>query len=128
MMISARAILTPLARAAYRPQTVRIATRPVSIHGQTAANSTISEAITNDHRELERYYKEIINNPDDLDHATCWGNQFTWELARHSVAEELLIYPAMEKYMGEKGKEHAESDRKQHHQVCRLYNIDTGPY
>lgn len=92
-------------------------------HTQTApasfgsSTSTVSEAITKDHRELEGYYNEIINNPDNIDHQTRYGNQFTWELARHSVAEELLIYPAMEKYLGEKGKEHAESDRKQHHQV-----------
>lgn len=117
MMFSPRAFVTPLARAAYRPQTIRITARAASIRGQIAANSTITEAITKDHRELETYYNEIINNPDDVDHATRYGNQFTWELARHSVAEELLVYPAMEKYMGEKGKEHAESDRKQHHQV-----------
>ncbi|KAF2846736.1 hypothetical protein T440DRAFT_471622 [Plenodomus tracheiphilus IPT5] len=116
-MISARAFVTPLARAAYRPQALRIAARATSIRGQTALNSTISEAITKDHRELETYYNEIINNPDDIDHTTRYGNQFTWELARHSVAEELLIYPAMEKYMGEKGKQHAESDRKQHHEL-----------
>jgi len=87
---------------------------------QTASVSTVSEAITKDHRELEKYYSEIINNPDNIDHQTRYGNQFTWELARHSVAEELLIYPAMEKYLGEKGKQHAESDRKQHHQVKEL--------
>jgi hypothetical protein len=119
-MFSPRAIATPLARAAFRPQTVRVTARAAFIRTQVAANSTISEAITKDHRELESYYNEIIENADDIDHQTRYGNQFTWELARHSVAEELLVYPAMEKYMGEKGKEHAESDRKQHHEVCFL--------
>ena len=116
-MFSPRAFVAPIARAAFRPQTVRITARAASIRGQIAANSTISEVITKDHRELETYYNEIINNPDDIDHQTRYGNQFTWELARHSVAEELLVYPAMEKYLGDKGKEHAESDRKQHHEV-----------
>lgn len=88
-----------------------------SPRAQNASASTVSEAITKDHRELAKYYNEIVNHPDDIDHQTRFGNQFTWELARHSVAEELLIYPAMEKYLGEKGKQHAESDRKQHHQV-----------
>ncbi len=79
--------------------------------------STISEVITADHRELEKCYNEVINS-DDVDHKTRYGNQFTWELARHSVAEELLVYPAMEKYIGGKeGHDHAEKDRKQHHQV-----------
>ncbi|KAI4622145.1 hypothetical protein J4E83_004885 [Alternaria metachromatica] len=116
-MFAPRAIASPLTRAAFRPQTLRIAARPAYLRTQVALNSTISEAITKDHRKLETYYKEIINNPDDIDHATRYGNQFTWELARHSVAEELLVYPAMEKYMGAKGKAHAELDRKQHHEV-----------
>lgn len=81
--------------------------------------STISDVIIKDHRELESYYNEIINS-DDVDHKTRFGNQFTWELARHSVAEELLIYPAMEKYIGKEGHAHAEKDRQQHHQVRLL--------
>jgi hemerythrin superfamily protein len=110
-MFSPRAIASPLPRAAFRPQTIRIIARAAFIRN----NATISEAITADHRELEKYYNEIINNPDDIDHQTRYSDQFTWELARHSVTEELLVYPAMEKYMGEKGKQHAESDRKLHH-------------
>ncbi|RYN27850.1 hypothetical protein AA0112_g7690 [Alternaria arborescens] len=116
-MFAPRAIVSPLTRAAFRPQTIRVAARPAYFRIQAAFNSTISEAITHDHRELKTYYNEIVDNPDDIDHVTRYGNQFTWELARHSVAEELLVYPAMEKYMGEKGKQHAESDRKQHHEV-----------
>jgi hemerythrin superfamily protein len=78
---------------------------------------TVTQALVKDHRELEDYYKEVVNNPNDHDHQERYGNQFTWELARHSVAEELIIYPAFEKYLGTKGHEMAEDDRKQHHQV-----------
>lgn len=81
---------------------------------QALAMSTISDAITKDHREIEQYYNEVINNPNDHDHQTRYGNQFVWELARHSVGEELVVYPAMEKYLGQKGKDMAESDRKEH--------------
>ncbi|EHK41477.1 uncharacterized protein TrAtP1_004962 [Trichoderma atroviride] len=76
--------------------------------------STISDAITKDHRELEKYYNEVINNKSNQDHQERYGNQFVWELARHSVGEELVVYPAMEKYLGDKGKDMAESDRKDH--------------
>lgn len=76
--------------------------------------STISDAITKDHRELEQYYNEVINNKSNQDHQERYGNQFVWELARHSVGEELVVYPAMEKYLGDKGKDMAESDRKDH--------------
>jgi len=81
--------------------------------------STISDAITKDHRELEQYYNEVVNSSDH-DHQQRFGNQFTWELARHSVGEELIVYPAFEKHMGSKGKEMAESDRAEHHRVKEL--------
>jgi hypothetical protein len=120
-MFPARTLIAPVARAAIRSQAVHI-----TINGRLAsirAASTISDAITKDHRELKEYYDEIVNNPDNIDHQTRYGNQFTWELARHSVAEELLIYPAMEKYLGDKGKEHADHDRKQHHKVSRRSHV-----
>jgi hemerythrin-like domain-containing protein len=82
-----------------------------------AMMSTISEVITKDHRELKQYYDEIINNTKNADHQTRFANQFTWELARHSVGEELVVYPAFEKFLGDKGHEMAEHDRKEHHEV-----------
>jgi hemerythrin superfamily protein len=91
-----------------------------SMHAQTAYASTVSQTITEDHRELEKLYSEIIGSKD-IDHQTRFGNQFVWELARHSVAEELIVYPAMEKYMGVEGKQHAEKDREQHHKVDYLH-------
>jgi hemerythrin superfamily protein len=78
--------------------------------------SSISEVITSDHREIQKAYDEIVNSTD-LDHQTRYGNQFTWELARHSIAEELIVYPAFEKYLGQEGKAMADSDRAQHHKV-----------
>ena len=80
--------------------------------------ASITEAITNDHRELEHCYNEVIQNRGDHDHQQRFGNQFTWELARHSIGEELIVYPAFERYLGAKGKQMAEEDRREHHQVC----------
>jgi len=109
-MISSRTLFT-LSRAAFQSRL----TTPLS----TYTMSTISEAIKEDHRELEEYYNEIINS-NDHDHQQRFGNQFTWELARHSVGEELVLYPAMEKYLGAKGIDLAEHDRKEHHQVSQV--------
>src|SRR6195952_2761515 len=86
---------------------------------RTAAMSTISDAIIKDHRELEQYYNEVVNSSDH-DHQERFGNQFTWELARHSVGEELVVYPAFEKHLGSKGMEMAEKDRQEHHQVSHI--------
>ncbi|EXL65636.1 hypothetical protein FOPG_18146 [Fusarium oxysporum f. sp. conglutinans race 2 54008] len=63
--------------------------------------ASISDAITKDHRDLKEYYNEVVTSTD-LDHQQRYGNQFTWELARHSVGEELIVYPAFEKYLGPK--------------------------
>ncbi|KAF2751351.1 HHE domain-containing protein [Sporormia fimetaria CBS 119925] len=79
-------------------------------------SGTVTDALLKDHREIESYYNEVINS-NDHDHQERYANQFTWELARHSVAEELIIYPAFEKYLGTKGHEMAERDRKEHHEV-----------
>jgi len=116
-----RFFTSSITRAALKPQITRVVVNNKFASGRAcvAAMSTISDAITTDHRELEKYYNEVINS-DDVDHKTRYGNQFTWELARHSVAEELLVYPAMEKYIGKEGHDHAEKDRKQHHQIKEL--------
>ena len=76
-----------------------------------------SDLIIHDHSELSDYYNQIKNAKDE-ETKVKWQNQFTWELARHSIAEELVVYPAMEKYLGDKGKEMAEKDRKEHRGVC----------
>jgi hemerythrin superfamily protein len=79
-------------------------------------DKTVSDAIKHDHRELETYYNEIMN-AKDAETATKWQNQFVWELARHSIAEELVVYPAMEKHLGQEGKALADKDRAEHNQL-----------
>ncbi|PSN72447.1 HHE domain-containing protein [Corynespora cassiicola Philippines] len=78
--------------------------------------STVTDAIAKDHREIEQYFNEVINS-NDHDHQQRFGNQFTWELARHSIAEELIVYPAFEKCLGLEGKEKADKDRQEHHKA-----------
>ncbi|KAF9176755.1 hypothetical protein BGZ51_009652 [Haplosporangium sp. Z 767] len=75
----------------------------------------VSEAVKHDHRELEEQYSNILAASTE-DEKTRWQNQFTWELARHSTAEELIVYPAMEKYLPN-GKEMADKDRAEHQTV-----------
>ena len=72
----------------------------------------VSDAIKQDHRELEDYYNQIINATDH-DTQIRYRNQFTWELARHSIGEELVVYPAFEQHV-ENGKAIADKDRKEH--------------
>ncbi|KAF4448091.1 HHE domain-containing [Fusarium albosuccineum] len=87
--------------------------------------SSISDAIIKDHRELEEYYSQLINSTDH-DHQQRFGNLFVWELARHSIGEELVVYPVFEKYMGLKGEQMAASDRQEHHMVKELLKTFQG--
>ncbi|CAI6031142.1 unnamed protein product [Clonostachys chloroleuca] len=91
-----------------------------------AAMSTISRAVIEDHRELEQFYNEVVSNGGNADHQQRYGNQFVWELARHSVGEELVLYPAMERHLGAKGKEMADHDRKEHHEVKEMLKVFQG--
>ncbi|RHZ72771.1 hypothetical protein CDV55_106953 [Aspergillus turcosus] len=75
----------------------------------------IMDAIKKDHRELEEYYNIIVTSPD-TDEQIRYQNKFTWELARHSVGEELVVYPALEANLRD-GTETAEKDRAQHQTV-----------
>ena len=80
-----------------------------------SSSSTVTSVITHDHRELEEFYNNIISSTDS-DTKIRWQNQFTWELARHSIGEEIVVYPAMEKYVPE-GKALADKDREEHQTV-----------
>jgi hemerythrin superfamily protein len=77
--------------------------------------SRLIDTIKQDHRELESYYDRITKS-QDKDEQTCYQNQFTWELARHSIGEELVVYPAFERLLAD-GKSMADKDRREHQTV-----------
>lgn len=77
----------------------------------------LADAIKDDHRELEEAYNKILSAKTS-DEKTRWQNQFTWELSRHSIGEELIVYPLMEKNLPN-GKEMADKDRAEH-QIVRF--------
>lgn len=79
--------------------------------------TTISDTIKSDHRKIEDCYNKILNSSNE-DETVRWQNQFTWELARHSIGEELVVYPAFEKHLSD-GKEMADHDRAEHQVVRR---------
>ncbi|KAJ5561500.1 hypothetical protein N7535_004038 [Penicillium sp. DV-2018c] len=58
------------------------------------ARSRILPAMKHDHLELEIHSQKLLQaaNPDEQ---TRYKNQLTWEMARHLVGEELIVYPAL---------------------------------
>lgn len=121
MVLSAR-LIPPASRRAFV-----INKRPVNsrFFSATAVSMTkISEAIKDDHRELEQAYKNILD-AQTSDEKIRWRNQFTWELARHSIGEELVVYPQFEKLLS-LGKEMADHDRQEHLKVSTIHVIVGG--
>lgn len=97
------------------------ATHQLCAHSTQTADPTyhlrILESIKEDHREITSCGEHILQS-NDADEQTRAQNMFTWELARHTVAEELVVYPAMERYLGGGwGREVAEKDRQEHQKV-----------
>lgn len=80
-----------------------------------AMTPRITDTIKKDHREIESYYGKIITSKDE-DEQTRFQNLFTWELARHSIGEELVVYPLFEKLLSD-GVAMANKDRNQHLKV-----------
>ncbi|KAK5111472.1 hypothetical protein LTR62_004924 [Meristemomyces frigidus] len=53
-----------------------------------------------------------------------WRNLLTWTVARHAISEELVLYPAMEKTLGDEGVRLSKTDKEQHQGVKEyLYKL-----
>ncbi|CAI7627442.1 unnamed protein product [Penicillium glandicola] len=78
-------------------------------------HSRILPAIKHDHLELESHSHKILTSTDP-DEQTRFQNQFTWELARHLIAEELVVYPALVENLPD-GQGIADKNRLEHRGV-----------
>ena len=78
---------------------------------------TISEAIAADHASFDEYADYLRTATDDAEKVR-WRNKLTWTVARHALSEELTLYPAMEKHLGEEGVRLTKTDKEQHQGVC----------
>ncbi len=89
-------------------------------------SKTISEVIGDDHKTIDSY-ADNIKTSMTLKAKIGWRNQFTWALARHAISEELTVYPAMEKHMGQEGIDLTNVDRQQHQAVIRASHFPETP-
>jgi hemerythrin superfamily protein len=55
-------------------------------------NTSIDELLITDHKDIMAFLDEFENTNQEVE-AFKWLRQFIWELARHSIAEELILYP-----------------------------------
>ncbi|KAF8317088.1 hypothetical protein DL93DRAFT_2077232 [Clavulina sp. PMI_390] len=80
------------------------------------SNRALTASIMEDHNELREYHEKYLAAKSDYEERAKWANLFRWELARHTVAEEIIWYPALEKALGEEGVKAADHDRAEHQQ------------
>lgn len=79
-------------------------------------SSRILDTIKGDHQEIKSVY-DSLKQAKDPELITAYQNRLIWEIARHAVGEELVVLPAIEKYVRE-GREVADRDRREHQAVC----------
>lgn len=78
--------------------------------------ATISEAIGSDHKYLD-HCADMLRAAKTEQEQIEWRNMLVWTLSRHAISEELTMYPAMEKHMGQEGLDLTNVDREQHQAV-----------
>ena len=78
----------------------------------------IISKVIQDHRRLEDYFTNYMaaKNEDD---SYKWFNLFIWEVSRHAVAEEIVLYGLLEE-QGEKGKELSRRSREDHRKMKQI--------
>jgi hypothetical protein len=90
----------------------------------------VIEILEHDHREVEAMFRELeslrgSSAPDATARRKELTEQVTIELVRHSVAEEVLVYPQVDKKVSHEEAEHA---RKEHAEaeesLARLEKLD----
>lgn len=62
------------------------------------AHPRILPLIKHEHAELQSSSHKILISVSS-DEQTRYQNQFTWQLARHLIGEELIVYPAIDKHV-----------------------------
>ncbi|CAL5867466.1 uncharacterized protein PFLUO_LOCUS1685 [Penicillium psychrofluorescens] len=80
-----------------------------------AAYDRILPHVQHTHRELESHSHKILDSTD-RDEQIRFQNQFTWELARHLIGEELVIYPAISENLKD-GRARVEKGRREHQEI-----------
>ncbi|KAL3702347.1 hypothetical protein R1sor_020369 [Riccia sorocarpa] len=115
------AALTKAGPALCSRSSVGVQTRASTAQENRVSTDDIIDKIKHDHKELEQYfdnYKQATKKGDEAE-ARKWFNQFVWEISRHSVSEELVLYPMLAG-LGDKGQKLADESREGHHKLKEI--------
>lgn len=78
----------------------------------------IIDKVKHDHEELDEAYTRYkkFHKEGNEEEAAKWFNEFVWEISRHAVTEEIVLYPLIA-LQGEKGKKIADESRAEHQET-----------
>jgi len=106
-------------------QTRSMAAASDDLHPPMPQGGPLIHKIAEDHREMYEYYDQYVKAEGDADAQARWSRQLIWEVARHAVGEEIVVYPLMEQHLGAEGTRLADEDRKDHQFVKeKLYTLE----
>ncbi len=90
----------------------------------------VIEVLEHDHREVEQMFAELVSlrgaaTDEARERRKELADRVTIELVRHSVAEEVLVYPKVEDKVGAEEVEHARKEHAQAEETLhRLEKLD----
>jgi hemerythrin-like domain-containing protein len=90
----------------------------------------VIEVLEQDHREVEEMFQELeslrgASSDEAQSRRKDLADQVTIELVRHSVAEEVLVYPQVEKQVSAEEAEHAREEHAEAEETLkRLEKLD----
>src|SRR3954451_2105936 len=91
----------------------------------------VIEVLEHDHREVEQMFSELeslrgASTDDARSRRKALTEQVTIELVRHSVAEEVLVYPKVEDKVSAEEAEHARKEHAEAEETLqRLEKLDS---
>jgi hemerythrin superfamily protein len=92
----------------------------------------VIEILEHDHREVEQMFAELeslrgATTEEDKERRKALTEQVTIELVRHSVAEEVLVYPQVESKVSADEVQHAREEHAEAEETLhRLEKLDAG--
>ena len=96
----------------------------------TGRQRDVIEILVHDHREVEEMFQELeslrgASSEEDKQRRKTVAEQVTIELVRHSVAEEVIVYPKVANKVSEEEVEHAREEHAEAEEtLARLEKLD----
>ncbi|SFH27592.1 hemerythrin domain-containing protein [Modicisalibacter xianhensis] len=90
----------------------------MTVDNANGTGTDVVDILTADHREMTELLAQAEHTPD-ADQRRDLVETVIAEVMRHSVAEEMYVYPVMEKHLPN-GKEEADHDRQEHDEIVQV--------